>query len=261
MNNEIDLREIFGVLWRGKYLIIGLTAFLTLAAVLYLFFGATPLYQYSALLDLSTYEVKGKDVFALIEQNELIKESLTGLVDHPGELARSAEVNTLDNNDSVLRIKTKYADPKICRNAVERIGVTILETLSENRYDQMVLEKKRSEKLLGYLDETVAEYLQSRDKEITGLLEEDPIYKRLLEEKAACLLKLKLLNFNIGELTDSPTLDAETWISGQDETAKLVPVNKKFYLAAAILFGLLLSIFVLFIHHYFTKVIGRVEKD
>jgi len=35
------------------------------------------------------------------------------------------------------------------------------------------------------------------------------------------------------------------WLNGQDETARLVTINKKLYLAAAVLFGLILSIFIL----------------
>jgi len=38
----------------------------------------------------------------------------------------------------------------------------------------------------------------------TELLEEDPVYKRILEEKAECLVKLELLNFNLDELAGKP---------------------------------------------------------
>lgn len=260
MNNEINLREIFQVLWQGKYLIIGLTVLSTLSAVLYLFFIVTPSYQYSALLDLTTHEVKGKDILMLIEQNEFIKEAVAPEIDDPAELARSVEVVAYNNSEFVLQIKAIHTDPDICQSMVERIGVFILETVSDNRYNQMLLEKERSEKLLDYLNETAIEYLQSRDNQITGLLEEDPIYKRILEEKAACLLKLKLLNFNLGELAEAPALDAETWVAGQEEAAQPVPINKKFYIAAAILFGLLLSILILFIRHYVSTNAKRYEK-
>ena len=85
----------------------------------------------------------------------------------------------------------------------------------------MSLEKERTEKFLAYLNEAAAEYLLSRDDQITELLEEDPVYKRILEEKAECLVKLELLNFNLEELAGKPVLDADLWLNGQDETCLL----------------------------------------
>ncbi|HPU01809.1 MAG TPA: Wzz/FepE/Etk N-terminal domain-containing protein, partial [Bacillota bacterium] len=47
MENEIDLMEIFQVLWRGKFIILAITAVFFLAAVFYVFFMTTPAYEYS----------------------------------------------------------------------------------------------------------------------------------------------------------------------------------------------------------------------
>lgn len=251
MDNEIDLREIFQVLWRGKYLILAVTAAFALAAVFYIFFMTTPAYRYSALLDLALYEVKAKEIIALVEQNEMIPEAVKDLVNDPDELVQSAEVNILTDNESVLQIEVEYTDPDICVSSVKQIGLAIIEIVSEYRFKQMKLEKERNEKLLAYLDETTAEYLLSRDKQITDLLEEDPVYKRLLEEKAAYLVKLKLLNFNLEELAELPPIDTDLWVNGQSEIAHPVSINKKLYIVAAVLLGLMLSILILFARQYF----------
>ncbi len=252
MENEIDLRELLQVLWRGKYFILAVTAAFILAAIFYIYFMTTPVYQYSALLNLEHYEVKGKEMLTLIEQNAVVAEAVKGLVEDPDELAKSVEINIIPGDEeATLQIKNEYSDPEICTASVEQVGLAIIETASDYRFKQMSLEKERTEKILAYLNEAAAEYLLSRDDQITELLEEDPVYKRILEEKAECLVKLELLNFNLEELAGKPVLDADLWLNGQDETARLVTINKKLYLAAAVLFGLILSIFILFIRHYF----------
>ncbi|MFY9503511.1 MAG: Wzz/FepE/Etk N-terminal domain-containing protein [Dethiobacteria bacterium] len=252
MENEIDLRELLQVLWRGKYFILAVTAAFILAAIFYIYFMTTPVYQYSALLNLEHYEVKGKEMLTLIEQNAVVAEAVKGLVEDPDELAKSVEINIIPGDEeATLQIKNEYSDPEICTASVEQVGLAIIETASDYRFKQMSLEKERTEKILVYLNEAAAEYLLSRDDQITELLEEDPVYKRILEEKAECLVKLELLNFNLEELAGKPVLDADLWLNGQDETARLVTINKKLYLAAAVLFGLILSIFILFIRHYF----------
>lgn len=252
MENEIDLRELLQVLWRGKYFILAVTAAFILAAIFYIYFMTTPVYQYSALLNLEHYEVKGKEMLTLIEQNAVVAEAVKDLVEDPNELAKSVEINIIPGDEeATLQIKNEYSDPEICTASVEQVGRAIIETASDYRFKQMSLEKERTEKILAYLNEAAAEYLLSRDDQITELLEEDPVYKRILEEKAECLVKLELLNFNLEELAGKPVLDADLWLNGQDETARLVTINKKLYLAAAVLFGLILSIFILFIRHYF----------
>jgi LPS O-antigen subunit length determinant protein (WzzB/FepE family) len=249
MENEIDLMEIFQVLWRGKFIILAITAVFFLAAVFYVFFMTTPAYEYSALLDLSSFKIQGKEVITLIEQNQVVNEAVKGLAEDPGPLARSAEVSL--KNETLLNIKVEYTDPEVCISAVKRIGAAVIEALNEYRFKQVLREKERYENLLAYLDEAAAEYLQTRDAKITELLEEDPIYKRLLEEKAECLVKLKLLNFDLKELEENPPVDVDLWVNDQDDTAAPVPSKSKLYLAAAVLLGLMLSVLVVFARHYF----------
>src|SRR5690554_4355546 len=232
MENEIDLREIFQVLWQGKYIILVITAVFALAAVFYISFMITPAYEYSALLDLVSFQMPGKEVIALIEQNQVVDGAVKDLAEDPDLLA---EVSI--ENETLLQIRVEYTDPEVCVSSVKQIGMAIIETVNEYRFKQMKLESERYENLLAYLDETAAEYLLSRDEQITQLLEEDPVYKRLLEEKAECLVKLKLLNFDLSELAEVPPVDADLWIDDQNETADPVSSNKKLYLAAAVLLG------------------------
>jgi chain length determinant protein (polysaccharide antigen chain regulator) len=262
MENEVDLREIFQVLWRGKYIILVITAFFALAAVFYIFYMITPAYEYSALLDLASFQMPSKEILALIEQNQVVDGAVKGLAEEPDLPVQSIKISIV--NENLLQIRVEHTDPDICVSAVKQIGLAVVETLSEYRFRQIKLEKERYEKLLGYLDETAAEYLLSRDEQFTELLEEDPVLKRLLEEKASCLVNMKLLNFDLKELEEHLPVDNNNWIDDQNETADPVSSNKKFYLVAAVLLGLMLSISIVFIRHYFkTQVVysTKVEHD
>ncbi len=265
MDNEIDLREIFQVLWRGKYLIIGITALLTLAAAVYVFYMTAPTYQYSAFLDLTSYGIEGKKAMILVEQNKVIAEAAKDLTDNPNEPARSAKINLLNDKEALLQIEAKHADPEVCISSVKQIGLAAIETISEYRLKQALLEKERNEKLLIRLDEIIEEYLLSKGNQITNLFEEDPIYWQLLTKKAECLINLENLNLNLKELAEYSIADADTWINNQQKIARPVPTNKKLYIAAAMLFGLMLSILILFVRYHFLTgapaVRGQVEKE
>jgi capsular polysaccharide biosynthesis protein len=253
MEKEIDLREIIDVIWRGKFLITGITVLFTVAAILYVFFMAPTTYRYSALLDLTSYELDGEEVLALIKQNKVLGRVAAALVTDPAEQAVLATVNMFSDKEStVLQIEAKHGNSGICIDAVKEIGQAVIEMLSDYRFKQVSLEKAHHERLLLSLDELIAEYLLSRDKEITAILGEDPVYQRILEEKAEYLVALKHLTFNLGELAAHPAAESDLWVDGQDEIARPVTVNKRLYLAAAFSLGLALSLLIVFIRHYFT---------
>ncbi|NLA11416.1 MAG: hypothetical protein GX883_04765 [Firmicutes bacterium] len=251
MDNEINLKELLLILWRGKYLIVGITILLTLAMIFYVYFMITPAYRYSAVLDLTLFGLKSKEVLTLTEQDEVIAEAVQGLVDTPDELIQAIDVSALNSNESMLTITVEYTDPDICISSAKQTGLAILEVVSEYKAEQMSLEKERSEHMLAYLDEIVEEYLLTRDVQIKDLLEEDPIYKRILQEKADCLMGLKILDFRLSELAEKPVLDAELWVNSLEDNAQPVTVDKKSYIAVAFLFGLMLSVSIVYIRHYF----------
>lgn len=260
MNDEINVKEIILILWRGKYLIAGVTALFTLIGIIYIFCLVTPAYQQSVFLDLDSYGIKGKEILDIIEQNGVIGEAVEDLSDDSSELVQSIKVSTINDNESVLKIWVKHSDPNICMASTEQIGLAIIKIVSEYRITQMNLEKERNEKLLAYIDDAVQEYLLTRDDNVTDYLQEDPIYKRILQEKAECLIKLKLLDFNLTELVKKPESDVEFWLNGFDDPVKYMPVSKKTYLAVAFLMGLMISLIILFVYHYFATQFSSSTK-
>ena len=248
MENEIDLRELLQVLWRGKYFILAVTAAFILAAIFYIYFMTTPVYQYSALLNLEHYEVKGKEMLTLIEQNAVVAEAVKDLVEDPNELAKSVEINIIPGDEeTTLQIKNEYSDPEICTASVEQVGRAIIETASDYRFKQMSLEKERTEKILVYLNEAAEEYLLSRDDQITELLEEDPVYKRILEEKAECLVKLGLLFFNLEGRGGGPLFAAPPCQNGQGATPPLLVCKKVFFFGGGVAGGFFVFSFFFFL--------------
>ena len=250
MENEIDLRKIAQIIWRGKYLILGVTALLTLAAALYVFQLAVPSYRYSALLDLTTHGIEGKQVQALIDQNRVVGEAVKDLADEPGELAQAARVKLINDKEPVFQIEVKYTDPETCIEAVKQIGAGIIEAVSGHRLQQVSLEREHMERLIVYLEEAIEKHLASPDSRISELLEEDPVYRRLLVEKAENLIAIENLSLIQEELSTYSSADAEAWADSQNGVARPVAVNKRLYLAVAFLFGLMLSLLILFVCHY-----------
>ena len=53
--DEIDLKELFGVLWAKKTLIISITAIITIMAGIYAF-NKTPIYEATALVEIGNYK-------------------------------------------------------------------------------------------------------------------------------------------------------------------------------------------------------------
>lgn len=251
MENEIDLREIFQILWRGKYFILVVTAAFTLTAVLYLYFLAIPAYRSTALLNLAAYQVRGKEMITLIKQNQVVSDAVNDLATEPDLLAQSITVSDLPDYESVLQIEVEYTDPEVCVASIKQTGLAIIQTVSCYRLEQINWEQERNKKLIAFLDEAIEEYLLSRDTRFTEPLEEDPVYKRLLEEKASCLVKLELLNFDLTELTEKTAADADLWLNGQNDTAQPVTVNKKAYVIAVVLLSFILSILIIFARKYF----------
>ena len=54
--DEIDLKELFGILWAKKTLIIGITTLITVIAGIYAF-NKTPIYEATALVEIGNYKL------------------------------------------------------------------------------------------------------------------------------------------------------------------------------------------------------------
>lgn len=266
MENGIDLREALLVLWRGRYFVLLVTAFFALVTFLCVFM-IPPTYEYSNIIDLNPYQIKGKEAKRLIERNQKISNSVRDLPEVT--LAKLVKVSIDPDNEYTLLVSARYNDPEVCFSLVKQTCLGLIEAISNHRSEQINIEKKRSEKLLSFLDKTAEEYLLSRDDQILHLLKEDTVYRMILEEKAECLVSLNLLNFELEELEDLSSSEIGIWLGGYEGTASPVSVNKKAYIAVAAILGLMLSMFILYFRYYFFATMpaghkepgGKIAKD
>ena len=58
-DDEIDLQELFGIVWAKKTLIIGMTTIITLVAGIYVFNKTPPIpiYKVNALIEIGSYQL------------------------------------------------------------------------------------------------------------------------------------------------------------------------------------------------------------
>ncbi len=143
MNDEIDLRDIFSVLWKRRLLIIAVTAIAVLAAAL-ISFAMPPVYKVSSIIAVGLYDdpaytsqasmknVMLSDEF-LVEVFEAI--SPNGTSSDFRDFRNSIKVEPIKDNDKLLEIsietKKRKEGPKAIETMVERYSV-----LSQNSYDK-----------------------------------------------------------------------------------------------------------------------------
>ena len=88
------------------------------------------------------------------------------------------------------------------------------------------------------------------------ILEEDPVYKGILEEKAENLVELSRLHFDLKELENR---DIDPWLNVRQKAASAVPANRKLKMAIALVLGVMLSVFVLALRHYLAATAPAAE--
>lgn len=256
MRDEIDLREMLQIFWRGKYLILGITAGVVLLTAVYFFLLVPPLYESTALVDLELYGVTGKEMLTLIEQEGLVEEALQGSRDGDSVPPDDISVEAEDEKAPLLQIRAESPDPESCASAVALVGGAIIETTNRYRLDKINGEMEQLERFILYLDDAAEGYLQSRDSRIMELLEEDPVYKGLLGEKASKLVQLSRLDFELKEL-ENP--DPDPGLKIRQKAAAALPVHKKLKMALALVLGVMLSVFVLALRHYLAATAPAAE--
>ncbi len=70
--DEIDLKELFGILWAKKTLIIGITTLITVLAGIYAF-NKTPIYEATALVEIGNYKLHNNNNVLVDSVPELVK--------------------------------------------------------------------------------------------------------------------------------------------------------------------------------------------
>ena len=220
-NDEIDLRELIRSLWDQRWIIVGITAFITLIAVLYAFL-ATPYYRVQSILRpvevgvldslnaTEVYELKPLEALARVSGglssygNRL--EFFQGNEDLFADLARqelTAEQAFENFNSEAFAML--YPDPK--KNQGEFVGLALTYPASMdgvsvvNEFVAFVLQRER-ERVAGDLAVVIANrkanieqrieaarasYQAGKEAEIAALLEKAALKKAELEDELRAL--------------------------------------------------------------------------
>ena len=220
-NDEIDLRELIRSLWDQRWIIVGITAFITLIAVLYAFL-ATPYYRVQSILRpvevgvldslnaTEVYELKPLEALARVSGglssygNRL--EFFQGNEDLFADLARqeltAEQAFENFNSESFAML---YPDPK--KNQGEFVGLALTYPASMdgvsvvNEFVAFVLQRER-ERVAGDLAVVIANrkanieqrieaarasYQAGKEAEIAALLEKAALKKAELEDELRAL--------------------------------------------------------------------------
>jgi len=131
--DEIDLKELFKILWLKKNLIIGLTLAITILAGVYAF-SKTPTYEAEAYFELGHYKDARNQAASLMPINELINEINFFFNSGAGN---SISVTSLERKIPTVKITAKGVSSEISSNKVSKVFEFIKEE------EQKVIERKK----------------------------------------------------------------------------------------------------------------------
>lgn len=149
---ELDVKEIFGIIWNKKKIVIAVTILFVILAAVYSFILQTPKYQSSITLVLTKAESATDDTSSLITANDLTLNQR--LVSTYSEIIKSESVleevisdleiknltaNQLKSNitvtsvkdSDVIKITVSHTNPKYAAKIANRIGEVFAEKVSD----------------------------------------------------------------------------------------------------------------------------------
>ncbi len=254
--SELNLKEIIQLMWRGKYFIAAVTAAVALLTALYCYFLITPLFQSSARVDLSAYNVPIQEIAERPDLPALLEDALKELEGKHGPLADPVLI-TPASKGNYIDIEAVCPSSEAATDAARHTALFLLQLARQTKLDKLNLDVARLERQVVYWDEQVDQYLTDSGIELTPLgaipayTELDPVYRRMLDEKGKSLVELTNLGFTITELEQNPDLDPEQLMQLR-RTARPVAVNRRTYVALAGLFGMALAVFIVLLRYYWT---------
>ena len=139
MEEEIDLKELITIWWKGKYFIIAVTIIAMVIAAISSILCTTPLYRANALIVTDTYNGWIREIIDHPDEKSFIDNSLAEIVINPNNYIDSV---TLDYNDETVSIIAIATDPNLAAEAANKIGLDLLEWLKGYELEKLLLEKR-----------------------------------------------------------------------------------------------------------------------
>jgi len=141
--DEIDLKELFGILWAKKTLIIGITTLITVLAGIYAF-NKTPIYEATALVEIGNYK--------LHNNNNNNNNNNKAILDSTADLSKKLNLLFIDmfkNEEDRKSEISSISVPKKSNNFIEiKAEATSNKLASEEIIKVVVYIKNKHQKIL-----------------------------------------------------------------------------------------------------------------
>jgi uncharacterized protein involved in exopolysaccharide biosynthesis len=223
---EIDLVELWRIIVKRRYLIIGIFIITIISAIIYLFISK-PFYQSQAIVEIGTVGYNPQEIF--IEDPEILIETLPNQYGNPSVMLKAKNILTL----SVLG-----SSPKLAQNSMQR---TVNELINKHQvlYDQVI--QLRQNRLNGL--KTQYQVLSSNSSSVLQRAE-------LADQIAQTELLLTKVYARPTQVLKKPTFEPNP-----------VKPKKKLYLLIAIVLGLMFSFIGVFIAEFITKFKAEISES
>jgi len=264
--DEIDLKELFKVLWLKKNFIIGITAVITLLAGIYAF-NKTPTYEATALVEIGNYKNNNNNN----NNNNVLVDSVPELVKKLNLLfidllknekdreATITSISTVKGTSSFINIKSESTSNKLASNEINKI-ITYIQNKHQTELENILNNRKSKITSIDRQINTI------KNKQLELLSN-----KNDLNGNEALLNSLQLISMINGELgvqsisglikekTELGLLLNKRNYKNSEVVGRIItndyPIKpkKKLIVAIAFIAGFILSIFLVFIMNAFRK--------
>jgi len=265
--DEIDLKELFGILWAKKILIIGITTLITVLAGIYAF-NKTPIYEATALVEIGNYKLHNNNNN---NNNKAILDSTADLSKKLNILFIDMFKNEKDREELITSISAtkkvnSFIDIKAEATSNELASKEILKVVSYIKTQHQTKLKNVLEDRKSRIDSINRQINTIKNKQLE-LLSKD----KNLNGDEALLNSLQLISMINGELgiqsisglikekTELILLLNERNYKNSEIVGKVIVSDyptkpkKKLIVAVAFIAGFILSIFLVFIMNAFRK--------
>ncbi|MFY9114405.1 MAG: Wzz/FepE/Etk N-terminal domain-containing protein [Dethiobacteria bacterium] len=284
---ELHLRDLIEIIYRGRLLIVIITSLVVLLTLIYGFIIRKPIYEGVVRVNPTQFNYAVNDLISETGQSDFWAEALSGVegISKPASAAGGIAIEPVTYKDKVMvegkvveidkadlvEVRFRYPDAELAGKGANYVGGELLKYVRERRLEILHDKKDELTKELEMIDAQLAEIYPDAYALITRgdaesdalfgvsitegsmnvrLVELDPAYRKLAVRRSDNLMALNAANLEIDKLENSNLMDLSKWVFPGKVPAD--PVSGRFSLriAVAFIFGLLLSLFVVFFRHY-----------
>jgi PAS domain-containing protein len=266
LEDDLDLLQAVRVIWGGKYTIAVVTAAAVMLTVLVAFFSYAPLYEASATIDTAPYDISRDDIGQRPEDYTTYLTNIlrnAGVVDQvilqlgadPDIRVGSASLARVGNTH-LIRITATGVEPHSVNDVVEQAGLAALELTRDHTSAWLLSEEKTLNEALVFFDQLInnlygEEGLPTYITDGQGnVLDLDPAYRRLMQERGEFMVKLNTILFELEELAHGPS--AEQLLTVRKAGSPVNPIRWPLLIAMAGLLGAALSAAAVLARHHLT---------